>query len=268
MICRKQIHNLTLSDQSLISMFSDYTLGEPDFSGLSLPLIEMDSSYLPPQLLENVWTENIKDEDQWRSENESPFDTDQMGAYNPDDHSIILFDKAISAISRMLGIQKDTVRALTIIHFLSHFTIQCPADSLHLGWKESLTRLNDLLTSKGIDSSRIMMNYHIASSEYFRKCSKEYIVSAAQVQTYLIVKRNEKYLQAFMRIADHQSKAYNRFREFKNFDIFELRRMMSLVREVEYMNKLFSDTQPLYVDKSNIDIILEYCNSSAEPTFP
>ena len=253
----KRIHTLTHSDRSLISTFTVFLLGEPDFSDLSMPPIETDFSYMPPLYQSSLWKGSAEGGEQWKSENESPFDSDQMGLYNPDDHSIVLFARAIETASQMLGMQEDILRSLTIIHFLSQFILQCPADSLHGGWKEGVKDLKDMLASKGIDSRFIMLNFHVGSPDYFRKCSKEYIVSAAHIQTYLIVRRNGEYLRAFLKVASRQSKAYNRFRELKELETFELRSIMDLVRNTEYFNQIFSDTTAIYVDASNIDGIFE-----------
>lgn len=152
----------------------------------------------------------------WKSEDESPFDTDQLGTYNPDEHSITLFSKAIEAVSQMLGIQEDVLRSLTIIHCLSQFTIQCPADSLHQGWADGLKHLKEMLDRNGVDTRYIMLNYHVATPAYFQKCSKRFIVSAAQIQTYMIVRRNGEYLPTFLKVAAHQSRPYNRFRFLEN----------------------------------------------------
>lgn len=255
MVQKKHIHNLTQSDRFLIGTFTDFLLGEPDFSDLLIPPIETDCSYLPPLLQSSIWKGCAEGGEQWKSENESAFDTDQMGLYNPDDHSIVLFARAIEAVSQMLGIEEDVLRSLTIIHFLSQFIVQCPADSMHAGWADGVKRLKEKLDSKGVDSWFIMLNFHVASPEYFRKCSNEYIVSAAQIQTYLIVRHNDKYLRAFQKIAAHQSKAYNKFRELKGLDTFELRLTMDLVRNTEYFNQLFPDTTPIYVNALNIDSI-------------
>lgn len=269
MFYKKETYILTHADKSLVNSLSEYLFGEPDSSQITLPFIILDCFLEPVPIKRHPWLEKegtrkknsretlMNQLIERQGKETSVFDIEMMGKYTPDDYTITLFDRAISANAYLLDVDETDLRAITLIHLLSHYIIHCPFRVLEPHWDESVTLLLHLLEEKDIETRFLKMDFHIASPDYLRMCSQDLIETLAQLQTYLIVKDKPEFHDILFRLAEIQSDTYSKFREDLDTDFSEFRLAMSLIRHFEYVNKIMPDIKPAYPTLDNLDNILK-----------
>lgn len=252
----KQQYTLTDTDRSLLSIFSGYLFGEKEISDISLPYIEIDYSLEPEHVKENPWLESA-DGEQFeqlkkelfasRMEQDRCFDMENMGCYIPETYSIALYDRAIAANARLLEVKEDQLRALVLIHMLSHMVTQCPKGVLKPFFSEGVKTTLGLMERNGCDTKFIKMMYHVAAPDYYRKCSEDYLETIAQLLIYFALRYDQEFLEIFTKVSDAQSETYRRYREFVDAKLEDFLIAIDLLRDADYLNKLWPDLKPKYV---------------------
>lgn len=253
-----------------MSSLYEYLFGEPDFSQITLPFIIMDCSLELVLIKEHSWIERDDTEEKKDSREKlmnllmekqgketSVFDVEMMGVYTPDDYTITLFDRTISANAYLLDVDEVNLRTMSLIHLLLHYIIYCPFWVLGSYWNENVTSLLHTLDEKGMELHFLKMDFHIASPDNLRTCSQDLIEFLARLQTYLIVKDKPEFLGILFRQAEDQSDTYGRFREYLDTGFGEIRLAMSLIRHFEYVNKIMPDIKPAYSTEDNLNNILK-----------
>lgn len=241
----KEQYTLTYTERYLLIIFSEYLFGK-EISNISLPYIEIDCSLESELIKENPWVESA-DGELFNRLKENCFDIEKMGCYMPERFSISLYDRAIAANARLLGVKEEKLRALVLIHMLAHYVTQCPKGVLRSLWAEEVKTLLALMEDIGCETKFIKMQFHIAAPDYFRKFFEGYLETRAQLLTCFSLRDNPEYLEFFTKISDVRSENYRRCREFADARLDDFVIAISLAWYADYINKLWPDLKPKLV---------------------
>lgn len=238
MYYERKPYTVTSSDESLIDALAELLFRAK--RAIDLPFIVWDLSYETPARVCGC----MREED-------SPFDTEQLGFYTPATYTITLLEKPIASAAAKLNVDKDILRSIVLIHEIGHYITHCPADVLLPHWKEMVESAKEFWKDSGFMLECGERRNHIADPSFLNRCSRKYIETVAQLFTYLVVREKPEHLDAFEKLASVQSGDYTAFQRFPDIDAWHLLRAMRFVRNTDYHARTCSikDTDILVKDK-------------------